>query len=1061
MHSLAAAIERLSAKWSLPARNVQHLDGAVEGGDRRARAGGRAAPRRPPTRLWPSSPMASAWPIRRGHVDRLRRPDGGVEDRPEHLGHPAQPVDDLRRRRRRSAAPCRAPRSGWRRRAGRRSGVVGDLPDRHRRGDHARHRADGPVVVARLDGDLARGERPLGLRRASWPSPRGGPRRPGRRASARTSGRTRSAARRAAWCAPGPASASIAARAGRMPTTRGRTACTAAIAAALAAAVVSSSRATIARAAARSENAGGRQSSCVTSGAGTPSTISGQPGVDHLHATGDHGRPPSASAPPASRIASRAAAALEPASSTPASRSVRAWASKPCGSAAVPQIEATNAIGRSAAARASRTAAADRACWVGVGAVAEHDVEQHHADRRVRRGLHDPRRARRRIDHRVRSARGVLVVAEVDHLGRHPARPSSTLASPASVPPVYSPSTRPAGPDARRRLGDRGRQRDPDQPGGLDRGPLQGAAHDDRRRRRRRPRRAGRPRPGCRPRRSSRGGRATARRPPVPAAWRRRRSPRPTDPPTSRSSASSVITPPTAAERSRPPTPISAAFPTPARSSRHDTSCAPVPEAATMPTGPGRSTFANPSGTPSSTAVPQSGPIISRRRRAASALSRTSSSTGTLSEKHMTCSPRRSACSATIAAYVPGTDTVTTVAPGRLGDALGDRLRALLGRLRRPRVGARQRGRGEGQRVLDGARIPALHGDQQVVRPGSDAVREHVRLGEQAQVRRGRHHHAGPHDVLALLQLRGQRQQRHRVPVEPGEHRGGEGRWWPSSGTRPDEERRPGSRRRTRWPDRGRRRRPTGAARPARRAPPAPMPTPARRRARSAPRCSGRRPRPPAGAARCAWCRQQRRHGRAEPSVRARVAEQVEPGEHATDDVVAGRGGARCRRRRSPRRMRRARRNEPRGRGGSSSAARSAEAKPVRPGRRVGQATIELGELRRGDAGAVRGRDAQLDRGRGGVPRPQVDRRRPVAVGELGPAGEDRGEGGLIGHAESTRHQAGGARGHRDERAGPGGEQRGRLSDIDDGEGIDIGRAGQRPIAAQAGRRRWTIGEHR
>ena len=130
-------------------------------------------------------------------------------------------------------------------------------------------------------------------------------------------------------------------------------------------------------------------------------------------------------------------------------------------------------------------------------------------------------------------------------------------------------------------------------------------------------------------------------------------------------------------------------------------------------------------------------------------------------------------------------------------------------------------------------------------------------------------------------------------------------------------------------------------------------------------------------------------------------------------------------------------------------------------GRRVRQAAIELGELRRGDAGAGRGRDAQLDRGRGGVPRAQVDRRRPVAVGELGPAGEDRGEGGPIGHAESTRHQAGGARGHRDERAGPGGEQRCRLSDIDDGQGIDIGRPGQRPIAAQAARRRWTVGEHR
>ena len=145
----------------------------------------------------------------------------------------------------------------------------------------------------------------------------------------------------------------------------------------------------------------------------------------------------------------------------------------------------------------------------------------------------------------------------------------------------------------------------------------------------------------------------------------------------------------------------------------------------------------------------------------------------------------------------------------------------------------------------------------------------------------------------------------------------------------------------------------------------------------------------------------------------------------------------------------------------SSAASLRPGAKPAAPRRRVRQAAIELGELRRGDAGAGRGRDAQLDRGRGGVPRAQVDRRRPVAVGELGPAGEDRGEGGLIGHADSTRHQAGGARGHRDERAGPGGEQRCRLSDIDDGQGIDIGRPGQRPIAAQAARRLWTVGEHR
>ena len=113
--------------------------------------------------------------------------------------------------------------------------------------------------------------------------------------------------------------------------------------------------------------------------------------------------------------------------------------------------------------------------------------------------------------------------------------------------------------------------------------------------------------------------------------------------------------------------------------------------------------------------------------------------------------------------------------------------------------------------------------------------------------------------------------------------------------------------------------------------------------------------------------------------MRAREAEQVEPGEHAADDVVAGRGGAdagadgRCDAFVEPSGTRlegvagQLRRALGRGEAGGSR-------------RRVGQATIELGELRRGHAGAGRRRDAQLDRGRGGVPRAQVDRRRPVAA---------------------------------------------------------------------------------
>ena len=89
----------------------------------------------------------------------------------------------------------------------------------------------------------------------------------------------------------------------------------------------------------------------------------------------------------------------------------------------------------------------------------------------------------------------------------------------------------------------------------------------------------------------------------------------------------------------------------------------------------------------------------------------------------------------------------------------------------------------------------------------------------------------------------------------------------------------------------------------------------------------------------------------------------------------------------------------------------------------------------------------------------QVHGRRGCA-GELGPAGEDRGESGPIGYAESSGRKAGGARGHRDEGAGRAGENGCRLSDIDDAEGIDIRPPGQRSITAESRRRVWTIRWH-
>ncbi len=77
----------------------------------------------------------------------------------------------------------------------------------------------------------------------------------------------------------------------------------------------------------------------------------------------------------------------------------------------------------------------------------------------------------------------------------------------------------------------------------------------------------------------------------------------------------------------------------PAASRRHIACCAPVPEAATMPTGPGRTTLAKPRATPPTRAVPQSGPMTSTSAAAAASLRATSSATETLSENSITDAP--------------------------------------------------------------------------------------------------------------------------------------------------------------------------------------------------------------------------------------------------------------------------------------------------------------------------------------------------------------------------------------------------------------------------------------
>lgn len=127
--------------------------------------------------------------------------------------------------------------------------------------------------------------------------------------------------------------------------------------------------------------------------------------------------------------------------------------------------------------------------------------------------------------------------------------------------------------------------------------------------------------------------------------------------------AARVERPPTAADRSRPPTPSTAVTPTSSASRRQVTSWAPVPDAATIPTGPGRSALAKPSPRPPTTAVPQSGPITSTSWLAASSLRTISCSTDTLSEKSITETPACTASMASTKAFLPGTEIKASEPP--------------------------------------------------------------------------------------------------------------------------------------------------------------------------------------------------------------------------------------------------------------------------------------------------------------------------------------------------------------------------------------------------------------
>ncbi len=192
-----------------------------------------------------------------------------------------------------------------------------------------------------------------------------------------------------------------------------------------------------------------------------------------------------------------------------------------------------------------------------------------------------------------------------------------------------------------------------------------------------------------------------------------------------------------------------------------------MPDAATRPTGPGRTTLANPSPSPPTTAVPQSGPITSRDRWAAARFRATSWSTGTLSLKIITSLPASSASMASTVALAPGTET-STIDPGT------DRSAAPTVRGGASSLGPDGSAYGVGQRSLDtrqraferGLVVDAQGDDHLVGRRSVGDVEAH--LAEHLDVEGRRHRDLRRVHARHRLHVAADLEQRHRVGVRAG-----------------------------------------------------------------------------------------------------------------------------------------------------------------------------------------------------------------------------------------------------------------------------------------------------
>ena len=302
---------------------------------------------------------------------------------------------------------------------------------------------------------------------------------------------------------------------------------------------------------------------------------------------------------------------------------------------------------------------------VGLGAVAEHDVEQDHAGARVGRRLRQVLEPQRRVDHRVRAAarcrRRRRSRRTCARRRRRAASVATIRASLAMVPPTNSPRSKRRPPSRSIELVGSASPRD--RPGRAPRGRA-GAGPP----RRRRSGRAGR-------------GRAARTRPGWPAT---RRTPRIS---AATSSArrlgdhhdqldGGVVVEPAQRLAGREPAHLGGQVAT-ADAERGRRRRPRRGRAARAAAGsrcrtrrrcrPGRARWRwrSPRPSPPTTAVPQSGPITSRPRSAAVRLRATSWSSGTLSLKTITSRPASRASIASTSALAPGTDTSTSRVAGR------------------------------------------------------------------------------------------------------------------------------------------------------------------------------------------------------------------------------------------------------------------------------------------------------------------------------------------------------------------------------------------------------------